>query len=59
VAKSSWIRSFLRVVVLAARWLALAIAVLVWLIVVPIIDLVSAVVAWVSRRVKAARRRFS
>jgi len=44
---------------LAARWLALAIAVVVWLIVVPIIDLVSAIVAWVSRRVKAARRRFS
>jgi hypothetical protein len=59
VAQRSRIRSFLRLVVLTGRWLALAVAVLTWLIIVPIIDLVSAIFAWVARQVKAARRRSS
>ena len=53
------IRGFVRLVGQAARWLAVVIAVLAWLVVVPLVELVTSVLAWFARRVQAALRRSS
>lgn len=46
----------LRGAVVLLKWLVAAIAVLVWLVVVPLIDLVGGLSARVGRRLHAARR---
>lgn len=51
------IRWFVRLVIQTARWLAVAVAVLAWLVVVPLVELVRAIVVWLAQRVKTAFRR--
>jgi hypothetical protein len=51
------IRSVLRLVVLTLRWIAVAIALLVWLVVVPVVDLLWSLLAWLARRLSLLLRR--
>jgi hypothetical protein len=51
------VRKFARLAGQTARWLAVVIAVLAWLVVVPLVELVTSVLAWCARRVEAAFRR--
>jgi len=53
----SRIRSVLRFAVLTVRWIGVAIALLVWFIVVPLVDLLWSLLAWLGRRVNFTRRR--
>lgn len=54
---TSRIRSVLRLVVMTVRWIAVAIALVVWLVVVPLVDLLRGLLTWLARRVRALRRR--
>lgn len=53
----SRIRSVVRFVVLTLRWIAVAVALLLWLVVVPLVDLLWALLSWVARRVSLLLRR--
>lgn len=53
----SRIRSVFRFVVLTLRWIAVGVALLLWLVVVPLVDLLWGLLSWVAGRVSLLRRR--
>jgi hypothetical protein len=57
VSLRSWLRRFGRLAGQTVRWLAVVVAVLVWLVVVPLVELVTSIVGWLVRRVQTLLRR--
>jgi hypothetical protein len=59
VSLGTWLRRVGRLAAQTLRWLAVVVAVVVWLVVVPLVELVASIAGWCARRVKTALRRGS